>query len=227
MEIRYLGHSSFFISFNGFKILFDPFITPNDLAKDIIDIKTLDPDYILISHAHQDHTHDAEEILKSSNATLIAIHEIATYYQNKGITNVHGMNLGGKNTFDFGTVHMVQAIHSSSFLDGTYGGCPSGFVIESGNRTYYYAGDTALFSDMKMIGENFKLDIAFLPIGDNYTMGIEDAVLATNYLKVDKFIGMHYDTFPVIEIDHIQCDYFAKRNDKKLILLPIGGSINL
>lgn len=226
MQITYFGHSCFQVEIGKYKLLFDPFITPNPLAEKI-NIDTIKPDFILLSHAHGDHIADAEQIAKASGAVLIANHEIVTYFSGRGIEKNHPMNHGGKKTFEFGTVKMVNAVHSSSFPDGTYGGNPVGFVVESVDKTFYYAGDTALHYDMKLIGEQNKIDFAFLPIGDNYTMDIADAVLAADFVKTNKIIGMHYDTFPYIRIDKLEAGITAKSGGKELILLGIGEKIKL
>lgn len=226
MEITYYGHSCYMLNLGGFQILFDPFITPNELATDI-DISSIKPDYILVSHAHEDHIADLETIAKQSDAIIVANWEIHTYYQKRGFAKTHPMNIGGKWDFEFGTLKMVNAVHSSSFPDGTYGGNPAGFTIETAERTIYYAGDTALFSDMKLIGEQQKIDLAFLPIGDNFTMDVEDAVIAAHFLNTKNIIGMHYNTFPYIEIDPVYADLAFSNEEKSLTLMSIGETISL
>ncbi|HPI10175.1 MAG TPA: metal-dependent hydrolase [Catalimonadaceae bacterium] len=220
MQITYYGQSCFQVNIGGYKILFDPFITPNPLAKEI-DITKIEADYILLSHAHQDHIYDAEAIAKNTGATIIGIWEIHAWFEQKGV-KTHPMNIGGKWPFEFGTVIMTPAIHSSSFPDGSYGGNPAGFVIENDEHTFYYSGDTALFSDMKLIGEIYKPEFAFLPIGDNFTMGIKEAVMASRFVGVKKIIGMHFDTFPYIQIDHKEAMMIASFNEAELILPEIG-----
>lgn len=207
-------------------MLFDPFITPNPLAKDI-DIDQIECDYILLSHGHSDHVADAEYLLKKTGATLVATFEIVSWYGQKGIEKSHPMNTGGKVHLPFGTVKMVNAVHSSSLPDGTYAGLAAGFVIESAEKTFYFAGDTALHLDMKLIGERYKVDFAMLPIGDNFTMDVEDAMVAANYVGTKKVVGMHYDTFPYIEIDHVEALEIARRQQKELILMEIGQTIEL
>lgn len=226
MRIQYFGHSCFQVESGGFRILFDPFISPNPLAESV-KVEEIDVDYILLSHAHEDHIYDAEAIAKRCNATIIANWEIASYFSKKGIEKTHPMNIGGKWSFDFGTVKAVSAIHSSSFPDGTYGGNPMGFVVETGDKCFYYAGDTALHMDMKLLTDQFHLDFAFLPIGDNFTMDIRDAVVAANYMGAKKVIGMHYDTFPYIEIDQIDADMVARRSDVDLVLMQIKQIIDI
>ena len=221
MKVTYFGHSSFLIETQDKKLLFDPFITPNNLAKDI-NVDAIKADYILVSHAHSDHTSDLLTVAKSTGATVISIFEIISWLENHGMDKVHPMNIGGKWAFDFGTVKMVAATHSSSFPDGTYGGLATGFILEIAGRTIYYAGDTSLTQDMKLIGELYKIDLAFLPIGDNFTMGVEDAIIASSFIKCNNIIGMHYDTFGYIKINHDEAVQKFKNEELNLRLLEIG-----
>jgi L-ascorbate metabolism protein UlaG (beta-lactamase superfamily) len=225
MKFTYYGHSSFELETGGKKLLFDPFITHNELAKHI-DIKNLKPDFILLSHGHGDHIADLFEIQKNSGAKVICIAEIAGWLGGKGIPDAHGMNIGGGYDFDFGRAKMVNAIHSSSMPDGSYGGNPAGFIIYAEGKKIYYSGDTALTYDMKLLA-NEKLDWAILPIGDNYTMGADDAIKATEFINCKKVVGVHYDTFTVIKIDkQATAEKFANAGvDLKLV--PIGDSIDL
>ncbi len=200
MNITYYGHSCFGIEINSKQLLFDPFITPNELAKSI-DASTVKADYILVSHGHVDHVYDLISIAKRTNAKVICNWEIHVWLNKQGIENTHPMNIGGKTKFDFGNIKCVAAVHSSSLPDGTYGGNPMGFIVESDTSNFYYAGDTALTYDMKLIGEYRKIDFAFLPIGDNFTMGMDNAILASEFIKCRNIIGMHYDTFGYIKID--------------------------
>ena len=226
MKITYYGQNCFgFKTENNF-ILTDPFITGNDLAKDKIDIKELNPDYIFLTHAHQDHTLDAEAIAKQAGATIVSNYEIANHYSEKDI-ETHPMNHGGSWEFPFGKVKYVNAIHTSSFPDGSYGGQPGGFVFSIGDKTIYMAGDTALTMDMKLIPLEFNLDLAILPIGDNFTMGIADAVRASDFIECNNVIGCHYDTFGYIEIDHEGARKAFEAVEKKLTLLEIGESFEL
>jgi len=226
MKITYLGHSTLSIETKDKTLLIDPFITGNELAKDI-DINKLQADYILITHAHQDHILDVEAIAKRTDAKIISNYEIVTYFGAKGIEG-HPMNHGGKWTFDFGTVHYTNAVHSSSFPDGTYGGQPGGFVIETSHHRLYIAGDTALTYDMKLIPDTIgELDLAILPIGDNFTMGIDEAIKASKFLSCNKVLGVHFDTFGYIKIDHKEAfDKFSKAK-KELYLLPIGENLKI
>ncbi|TYB76401.1 metal-dependent hydrolase [Bizionia myxarmorum] len=225
MKITFYGHASLGIEAEGVHILVDPFITGNEKASHI-DINTLKADYILLTHAHQDHILDVEAIAKRTDAVIVSNFEIVTYFQNKGLEG-HPMNHGGSWDFEFGEVKYVNAIHTSSFPDGSYGGQPGGFVIEGEHKNIYIAGDTALTMDMKLIPLRTKLDLAILPIGDNFTMGIDDAILASDFVQCDKILGYHYDTFGYIEIDHEVAKRKFFEKDKDLMLLGIGESLEL
>ena len=226
MQLTYFGHSCFLATIGGTRVLFDPFIRPNPLAKDV-DVDAIEADFILLSHGHGDHIADAEEIAKRTGAKIVAIAEVAGYFGAKGLDGI-GANLGGKVKLPFGTVHFVAAAHSSSFPDGSYAGVPVGFVIKTTEgQTLYFAGDTALTYDLKLIGERHKVDVALLPIGDNYTMGITDALVAAEWAGTSEIIGMHYDTFPVIAIDHAAAQAEAKAAGKNLRLLRIGETVEL
>lgn len=225
MKITFYGHACIGIEVSGKHILVDPFISGNPLASHI-DINTLQADYILVTHAHQDHVLDVEAIAKRTGAVVVSNYEIATHFGNKGL-NYHPMNHGGSWTFDFGTVKYVIAHHTSSFADGTYGGNPGGFVIEGEHKNIYIAGDTALTMDMKLIPMRTKLDLAILPIGSNFTMDVNDAIVASDFLECDKILGYHHDTFGFIKINHEEAikKFFDKGKD--LMLLEIGSSIEL
>lgn len=226
MKITYFGHSCFGIETSHHRILFDPFITPNPLASQI-DVDQIEADFIFISHGHQDHIADAEYLAKRTGATVVANYEIYSWLINRGVANGHPMNTGGKWTFEFGQVQMVAAMHSSSLPDGTYGGSANGFVIQFGDKTFYYAGDTALFSDMKQIPDTYNIDFAFLPIGSNFTMDLFDACKAAHYVNTRKVIGMHYDTFPYIVVDKEEAISIAHTNGIDLHLMEIGGVLDL
>ena len=225
MKTTFYGQSTFEIELGGKKLLFDPFITPNPAAKDI-DIHALKPDYILVSHGHGDHVADLIEIQKSSGAIIICIAEIANWLGKHGINNAHGMNIGGAFNFDFGRVKMVNAIHSSTMPDGTPGGNPAGFVIYAEGKAIYFAGDTALTYDMKLLADD-NIDWAYLPIGDNYTMGADDSIKASSFINCKNIIGMHYDTFPVIKIDKDEVQEKFTKAGLNLKLMEIGESISL
>ncbi len=227
MKITYLGHASLLIEANGKKLVVDPFISENPLAKDKIDVENIEADYILITHAHQDHVLDVQDIAEANpNARLISNFEIVTYFSKYGIDG-HPMNHGGSWNFDFGRVTMVNAWHSSSFADGSYGGNPAGFVIESEGKAIYIAGDTGLTMDMKIIPLFAKLDLAVLPIGDNFTMGMESAAIAADFVECNRVLGYHYDTFGYIEIDHDKARETFNKAGKELILLPVGDSMEV
>jgi L-ascorbate metabolism protein UlaG (beta-lactamase superfamily) len=225
MKITFYGHASLGITIAEINIIVDPFISANPKASHI-DINSLDADYILLTHAHQDHILDVEAIAKRTNAIIVSNAEIATYYAKKGFQS-HPMNHGGSWNFEFGNLKYVNAIHSSSFPDGTYGGNPGGFVLEGERKNLYIAGDTALTMDMKLIPMRTKLDLAILPIGNNFTMDIEDAIIASDFVECDKILGYHFDTFGYIEINKEQAikKFFDKGKD--LMLLNIGDSIEL
>jgi L-ascorbate metabolism protein UlaG (beta-lactamase superfamily) len=222
MKITFYGHASLGIETNGKHIIVDPYITANELASHI-DINALKADYILLTHAHGDHILDVDAIAQNTGATIVSNAEIATYYQKKGF-NVHPMNHGGSWKFDFGSVKYVNAIHSSQFPDGTYGGNQGGFVIEA-DKNIYIAGDTALTFDMKLIPLRTKLDLAILPIGSNFTMDAEDAVIASDFVECNDVLGYHYDTFGYIKIDHEATKKLFSDKGKKLTLLEVGSSI--
>jgi L-ascorbate metabolism protein UlaG (beta-lactamase superfamily) len=225
MKLTYYGQSCLELDIDGIKILFDPFVSHNPLAKDI-DVNSLKPDFILVSHGHGDHVADLITVQKNSGAKVICIAEIAGWLGKQGIDNVHGMNIGGAFNFSFGRVKMVNAIHSSTMPDGSPGGNPAGFVVYAGDQNIYFAGDTALTYDMKLL-EDEKLTWAILPIGDNYTMGIDDAIKSTSFFNCKKVVGVHYDSFPVIEIDKKEAlDKFTKAG-VELKLPAVGETITL
>lgn len=225
MKITFYGHSSLGIEVGGKNILVDPYITANPEASHI-NINELKADYVLLTHAHGDHILDIEHIAKRTNAVIVSNYEIATYYGERGFKH-HPMNHGGSWNFDFGKVKYVNAVHSSSFPDRSFGGNPGGFVIEGEHKNIYIAGDTALTMDMKLIPMRTKLDLAILPIGNNFTMDVEDAIIASDFVECDKILGVHYDTFGYIEINHEEAirKFFDKGKD--LMLLKIGESIEL
>lgn len=227
MKVTYLGHATVLVELKGKKLLFDPFITPNALAKDY-PIDALQVDYILISHGHEDHVADVERIAKKSNAQLISNFEICQWFEKKGCTNYHPMNIGGKKQLEgVGTIKMVAAVHSSTMPDGASGGVAGGFVVETEEGNFYFAGDTALTMDMKLIPMTTSLDFAILPIGDNFTMGIDDAIMASQFVAVKTVLGIHYDTFGYIIIDKVAAVEQFKKNDITLVLSTIGETIKI
>ncbi len=225
MKITFYGHASLGIEIAGKNIIVDPYISPNPKASHI-EVNALKADYILLTHAHGDHIADVETIAKNTNATIVSNAEITGYFDKKGFTT-HPMNHGGSWNFDFGKVKFVQAIHSSSFPDGSYGGNPGGFVIEGEHKNIYIAGDTALTFDMQLIPLRTNLDLAILPIGNNFTMDVEDAIIASDFVECDKILGYHFDTFGYIEIDHQEAVKKFFDAGKDLMLLEIGASIEI
>jgi len=223
MKVTYYGHSCFAVQIKNRTLLFDPFITPNELAKSV-DVNKVPADYILITHAHDDHMADALSIAKRTGALIIANFEVAEWLAKQGAAKTHSVNPGGNMKLDVCRVKFVNAIHSSSFPDGSYGGTPGGFVIESDEGNFYYSGDTALTMDMKLIGESTKLKWAALCVGDNFTMGAEDAVKACDFIHCNEVLGVHFDTFPPIKIDHQAAIGIFAAKGKKLHLLKAGDT---
>lgn len=229
MNVTFYGHSCFAVTIGGKRLLFDPFISPNPkvAAAGGIEIDSIDADYVFISHGHEDHVADAEAILKRTGATLIANFEIVSWFQEKGIENAHPLNHGGTVKLPFGSAKFVNAIHSSVLPDGTYGGNPGGFVIESNETNFYFSGDTALTYDMKLLGEFHQLDWAVLCVGDNFTMGYQDAAICAEWIGVDKVLGTHFDSFPVIEIDHDAARSAFAEKGALLYLPQVGETVEL
>jgi L-ascorbate metabolism protein UlaG (beta-lactamase superfamily) len=224
MHFKYYGHSCFAIEIAGKTLLFDPFITGNPKAA-AIQLASIKADYILISHAHGDHIGDAVALAKQTGATCVSNFEVVTWLQAQGVEKVHPMNHGGQWKFDFGVVKFVNAVHSSSFPDGTYGGNPGGFIVDTVEGTFYYSGDTALTYDMKLFGKHYEFDFVILPVGDNFTMGIDDAVRAAKMLKTKKVVGVHFDTFGYIVIDHKEAKAAFAKKGCQLYLPEIGGTL--
>lgn len=224
MNITYYGHSCFSVEAGGKHLLFDPFISGNELAKDI-DLDTIKADYIFVSHGHYDHILDAIAIANRTGAMLVGIFELYNYFTKQGLKNVHPLNPGGKVTFDFGIVKSVIAQHSSSFQDGQYSGVACGFVVTTPDGSFYYSGDTALTLDMTLIPKWASLDFAVFPIGDVLTMGVEEAIEAARFVQTDKIIGVHYDTFGFIKIDKQAAIEKFKSSGLTLLLPEIGGSV--
>jgi L-ascorbate metabolism protein UlaG (beta-lactamase superfamily) len=223
MKATYYGHACFSVQVMNKTLLFDPFIRPNELAKSI-NFNTIPADYILLSHGHEDHIADTADLAIRTGAMVVSNFEVIEWLGKARLPKTHAMNHGGAWKFDFGRAKFVNAIHSSSLPDGSNGGNPGGFVIESAEGNFYYSGDTALTMDMKLIGESTRLTFAALCIGDNFTMGVEDAIKAAEFIRCDQILGVHYDTFPPIKIDRKAAIRSFKEAGRTLHLLGIGAS---
>ncbi|HLR60529.1 MAG TPA: metal-dependent hydrolase [Pseudogracilibacillus sp.] len=226
MKISYHGHSVVKVKTDTHSILIDPYITDNSLCD--LDPETVEADVILLTHGHNDHVGDTMEIAKRTGAQVVALNELAVYLGKKGL-NTHGMNIGGAHTFDFGTVKYTKAFHSSSYEeeDGTviYTGMPGGILLTINDKTIYHLGDTSLYSDLKLIGDMNEIDLAFIPIGDNFTMGPEDALIAADWVKAKYVVPVHYNTFPVIEQN--PKDFTDKVKTGKGLPMAVGETITL
>ena len=226
MKYTSYGHSCFLVETSGCRLLFDPFITPNPLAASI-DVKSIEADVILISHGHFDHLADAVALANQTRAQVIANWEIADWLGKQGVKNTLPMNHGGSVKIPCGHAKMVNAVHSSSLPDGSNGGNPAGFVVESAEGAFYYAGDTALTQDMKQIAEEFDLRFAILPIGDTFTMGAADAAKAAKLCGASMTIGVHFNTFPPIEINREAAMETFQKSHQRLLLPAIGETLTL
>ncbi len=225
MKCTYLGHSCFLLEIDNHTILVDPFINDNPLAENV-DIASIKPDYMLVSHAHGDHCADVEYFAKQSSCTLIANYEIVNHFANKGIQGF-AMNSGGTQIFPFGTLIMTHAYHSSSFPDGSYGGNPNGFIIQTNEACVFYSGDTSLTMDFALIAQRYSIDMAFLPIGNVFTMDHIDAARACTMLKAKRCMGLHFDTFPPITIDHDGVKGYMQSQNISFILPNIGEEFSI
>lgn len=221
-RLTYLGHAAFKVEGSKARIVIDPFLSGNPLAT--VGPEEIKVDYVLLTHGHNDHLGDGIDIAKTNQATIVAPNELAIYCADKG-AKIHPMHIGGAHEFPFGRVKLTIAHHGSVAPDGTYTGNPCGFVLTMDGKSLYHPGDTGLFYDMKLIGQLNRIDVALLPIGDNFTMGIEDAVRAADYLQAGLYIPMHYKTFEVIDVDP---DEFVKKvqaEGRQAQVLPIGESL--
>lgn len=216
MDIKYLGHSAFELSADGKKILIDPFLAA------MPDYKPENIYNIFVTHAHGDHLGSAIDISKQTGAPITAVYELAHYCAEKG-AKIQDIGLGSWIDYSWGRVCAVPAFHSSSTPDGQYGGCPCGFILEAGGQVIYHAGDTCLSSEMKMIGEVYQPDVAMLPIGGKYTMDIEHAVKASEWLGATMIVPMHYNTFDAISVDISEFERQIREIGKMPLILKIGG----
>lgn len=227
MNLTYFGQNSWLLETAQKRILIDPAMSINPLAQDLIDISSIEADYILLTHGHGDHVADVESIATRTGATIISNYEVASYYGAKGHA-YHPMNLGGRWNFEFGQLAMVNAVHSSVLPDGTYGGNPGGYVLINEEATIYIAGDTALTLDMQLIPRLYPpLDVAILPIGDNFTMGVKEAIIAAEFVNCQHILGCHYDTFPYIKIDKDLAKSMMTEAGLNLTLLEIQETITI
>jgi len=224
VKLTYHGHSVFEIKTAEHNIIIDPFLNGNKHAK--IKPSQVKADFIVLTHAHGDHIGDTFEIAKKNDATIIAVFELAEYAIKKGF-KAHNMHIGGAYNFPFGKLKFTIAHHGSSTDEGEYMGEPAGVVISTEGKNIYHAGDTGLFLDMKLIGEMNSLDAALVPIGDNFTMGIDDAVKAAEFLNAKITIPMHYDTFGVIEADPNEFKRKVESIGRKCVIIPFGESIEI
>lgn len=224
MRLTYLGHSCFLLETAAARLLFDPYLSENPAAP--LQPKDVACDFILISHGHEDHTCDALAIARHCGATIVANYEIAEYFSAKG-AKTHGMNPGGGFRFPFGRVKLTLAHHTSSLEAGLhpiYLGAPCGILVQADERTIYHAGDTALFLDMQLIGRA-GLDLALIPIGDNYTMGPDDAVTALDFLRPKLAVPMHYNTWPIIAQDAAAFATLAAKSEHAVNVMAPGATL--
>jgi len=225
VKLTYLSHAAWSVESGETTLLMDPFLTGNPLAP--VKADEVRADYILLSHGHGDHVGDAVDIAKRTGATVIANFEVASYCQGQGI-EAHPLHIGGGYDFPFGRVKLTIAHHGSALPDGSYGGNPCGFIIKTGGKTIYNAADTGLFYDMKLIGERDSIDVALLPIGDNFTMGPDDALYAVKLLNPRLVIPMHYNTFDIIKQDpHAFASRVKAETDADCVVLDFGESYAL
>ena len=226
MKLTYFGHSCFLVECGGHRLLFDPFITPNPLAKRV-EVSKIAADAILLSHGHMDHVADAVALAGQTGAVVVCNWEISEWLDRQGVSNLAPMNHGGSKRFPFGRVKMTNAAHSSTLPDGTPGGHPGGYVVEFAEGAFYYSGDTALTMDMKLIPAEFSLRFAVLPIGDNFTMGAADAARAAGFVETNIVVGVHYNTFPPIEIVKEEAFDVFSQAGLTLLLPPIGETVEI
>lgn len=226
LKLTFLGHSCVFATDGKYKIIIDPFLDNNPQAT--VTAKDIDVDYILVTHGHADHVGDAVEISKRTGATIIAPNELAVWVSNKG-ADAHNMHIGGAYDFEFGRVKLTIAHHGSAAGESglEYTGNPCGFVFTMGGKTVYHTGDTGLFLDMKLIGEMNNIDIMFLPIGDNFTMGIDDAVKAVEFVNPGVVIPMHYKTWEIIDVEPEEFRKKLAGSGKEVVILKPNEAIEV
>lgn len=226
MNIRFHGHSTLEVQLEGTNILVDPWLTGNPKA--VVDASDLKPDVILVTHAHFDHWTDVPQIAKACDALVVANFDIAEYLKREhSYANVLGLNTGGQSAFDWGSVKVTHALHSSSFPDGAYGGNPNGFLLMAEGKTVYLMGDTAPFTEMQWIGEDHTIDLAFMPIGDCFTMGPRDAIRAAKMVKPKLTVPIHFGTFPPIEVDTSAWSADMRAAGFETRVLAPGDSVSL
>jgi L-ascorbate metabolism protein UlaG (beta-lactamase superfamily) len=226
MKLTFYGHATFSIEIQGKKLLFDPFFSGNPGAKNM-DTDKIKADYIFVTHGHGDHTADLPAMAKKTGALCVCAPEIVGWLGQQGIEKAHPLNHGGSFSFEGGKAKAVNAVHSSSFNDRSYAGNPMGFVFTTSEGNFYVAGDTALTMDMQLIPRWAKLDFAILPIGGNYTMDPSDAVLAAEFVKCDRVVGVHYNTWPIVRIDVEKAKAEFSAAGKELLLPAAGETIEL
>ncbi len=225
ITLQFLGHSAWLVTYDTYKFLIDPFITDNPVAT--VKAEELNPTHIILTHGHGDHLGDTVAIAKRTGAKVITNFEVANYLRDQGCDILADLSTGGGRNFDFGRVQLTIAHHGSAAPDGRYMGTATGVLLKLGGKTIYHSGDTGLFLDMKLIGEMHSIDVALLPIGDHYTMGIDEAVKAVEFLHPKITIPMHYNTFPPIEVDPEQFRSRVEAQGQKALILQPGETYHL